>query len=567
MPRSTARRATSKRTQQAVIEPLETVRVGIYLRRSTDDEHQPYSIEAQDERLRSYVDSQPNWVIVLRFADDASGATTQRKDLQRALSAARNGLIDVLLVYRVDRLSRSLRDTVQLLEELDQAKVVFRSATEPIDTSTPMGRMLLQLLAMFAQFERDTIIDRVIAGMERKAAKGLWMGGKRPFGYQVDKAANKLVIDETEAPIIRLIFDLYIRDRLGTRAIAKALNLRGHRTSVGGPWSGHQILRVLDHRIYLGELTFRDITVTDTHDPIITEDIFDAAQRILTERSEDTYRRAANPSDYYLTGRMRCPQCGKTLLGTRATGRTRTYRYYTCFTRNRYNREECDAPRLNADDVDYAVLTALASFYRDHHQLIADAVARAQRRHRDARSDLTSELTALETELTQTDQAIDRYLGAFERGTLDEEVLATRLEILRTRQKQLCHRQAELTEEIDDEPVMPARSTLRAVVKHIETIIKTGDDLQRKALIETLIAEVRIEGPDRLTPIFKIPMAAESGDTADVETGATDRPNPTRTPTPTAPHRGAAAVLPATTPPKGAVRAMPTSVGRQGLEP
>jgi site-specific DNA recombinase len=150
------------------------VRVGIYVRRSTDDEHQPYFIEAQETRLTAYVDSQPGWRITKRFSDDASGATTQRDDLQRALTTARAGLIDVLLVLRVDRFSRNLRDLVMLLDELDHAGVVFRSATEPFDTSTPMGRMLVQMLGMFAQFERDTIIDRVIAGMERKATKGKW---------------------------------------------------------------------------------------------------------------------------------------------------------------------------------------------------------------------------------------------------------------------------------------------------------------------------------------------------------------------------------------------------------
>ncbi|WP_131747652.1 recombinase zinc beta ribbon domain-containing protein [Frankia sp. Cppng1_Ct_nod] len=264
---------------------------------------------------------------------------------------------------------------------------------------------------------------------------------------------------------------------------------------------------------------------------------------------------------------MRCPQCGKALLGTRATGRNHTYRYYTCFTRNRYNRDQCDAPRLDADAVDTAVLTALTSFYRDHQHLIANAVTAAQRRHRNARADRTDELTAIETELTQTDQAIDRYLGAFERGTLDEEILAARLEALRTKQKQLRHRQAELADEIDDEPVMPARSALRAVVQHIETIIESGDDLRRKALVEALVAEVKILGPDRLVPIFKVPRPDTSGGTANVETGDTDRPKPTRPATKNAPHRAAAAVLPATTPPKGAVRAMPTLVGRVGLEP
>lgn len=132
--------------------------------------------------------SQPRWQVSLRFADDASGATTDREDLQRALAAARAGLIDVLLVYRVDRFSRNLRDMVILLDELDQCGVVFRSATEPFDTPAPMG----QMLGMFAQFERDTIIDRVIGGMERKAAKGLWKGGRRPFGYTVNPDTHRL---------------------------------------------------------------------------------------------------------------------------------------------------------------------------------------------------------------------------------------------------------------------------------------------------------------------------------------------------------------------------------------
>ena len=160
----------------------------MYVRRSTDDEHQPYSIEAQDTRLAAYIGSQAGWHQAARFSDDASGASTHRPGLQRALTAARAAVIDVLLVYLVDRLTRSLRDLVTLLDDLDHAGVAFRSATEPFDTATAMGRMLVQMLGMFAQFERDTIIDLVIAGMERKAAAGKWKGGRRPFGYQVDNS-------------------------------------------------------------------------------------------------------------------------------------------------------------------------------------------------------------------------------------------------------------------------------------------------------------------------------------------------------------------------------------------
>src|SRR3954451_7751698 len=140
---------TAHRIRQ--IEEAFTRRIAIYLRRSTDEDNQPYSLEAQEAKLRAFVESQPgDWQIVRVYSDDASGATTDREDLQKMLRAARAGMFDTLLVYRVDRFSRRLRDLVALLDELSDAGVVFRSATEPFDTSTPVGRMLVQMLGVFA---------------------------------------------------------------------------------------------------------------------------------------------------------------------------------------------------------------------------------------------------------------------------------------------------------------------------------------------------------------------------------------------------------------------------------
>ena len=537
-----ARSRTAHRTTNTDLSTLgDDVRVGIYVRRSTDDEHQPYSIEAQDARLIAYIDSQPGWRLVHRYPDDASGASTHRPGLATAMAAARAGAIDVLLVYRVDRFSRNLRDMVTLLDELDHAGVVFRSATEPFDTATPMGRMLVQMLGIFAQFERDTIIDRVIAGMERKAAKGLWKGGRRPFGYHVDKTTQTLIIYEHEAVIVRLIFDLYTQDRLGSNAVATLLNDRGHRTSTGGRWSAYQVLRALDNRVYLGELTFRDNTVTNTHDPIITPDTWTAAHTILDARGESHAHRAASGSDYILTGRIRCPQCGKAMIGTRATGRTRTYRYYTCWSLARYNATVCDAKRLDADAVDTAILDALTSFYRRHHTLIADAVAAARQRHRAAHSERHAELATVEQELTSTAAKTDRYLAAFERGTIDEELVAGRLTELRATITQLRTRRDELTLALKDEPATATPSSLTNVANHIETIMNTGSHNKRKALVETLVAHVTITGPDRLVPVFRIPQ----------------------------PHNdnGAATGPPAETAPKGTVRTMTNSVELRGIEP
>jgi len=194
------------------------------------------------------------------------------------------------------------------------------------------------------------------------------------------------------------------------------------------------------------------------------------------------------------------------MIGTRATGRTRTYRYYTCFTLARYDASKCNFTRLNADALDTAVLDALASFYRTQHQLIADAITTAQAQHQAAHTDRHAELAAVEAELTKTGQAIDRYLAAFEHGTMDENLVADRLIQLRTKTTPLRAHRDELTRTLDDKPITPEPATLTQIANHITQIIISGTHNQTKALVEALIAKVTITAPDRLIPVFRIPQ-------------------------------------------------------------
>jgi site-specific DNA recombinase len=157
----------------------------------------------------------------------------------------------------------------------------------------------------------------------------------------------------------------------------------------------------------------------------------------------------------------------------------RTYRYYTCFTRARYDTATCDAPRLNADAVDAAVLDALDGFYRDHRDLIADAVDQAQREHQAAHGDRRAELDAITAELARTQQATDRYLLAFERGTLDEDLVAERLAALKTTRQQLTARRDELTAVLNDAPTAPDPALLDQVADHLAEIINTGTPAHR----------------------------------------------------------------------------------------
>ncbi|MEV0398277.1 recombinase family protein [Polymorphospora rubra] len=519
--------------------PAGPCRVAVYIRRSTDDEHQPFSLDAQRAALEKYVASQPGWTTVAEYEDDASGATTERPGLQKALHAANAGMYDILLVYRLDRFSRSVADLLDLIHTLEQNAVRFSSATEPVDTGGPFGRMMLQLLAVFAEFERNIIIDRVKSGMTAKASKGKWAGGTRPYGYLVDPTTHKLVPHPDEAPTLRDIFRLYTRDRHGTRAIATQLNERGIPNRTGQPWSGHTINRILDNPAYVGDIAYGDVHVPDAHEPLIDRDTYRRAQDIANARADVQTQRAMSDSDYYLTGLLTCPQCGQRYIGTSAKGRTQRYRYYTCFTRTRYGKHAtCTAPRLPADKLDQMVLQALYDFYTTAEPVLTAMIERAQAQRDTTRDDQHAELAATTGQITATEQAIARYHTAFENGTMDDTTAGPRIRDLRHQLAKLHTRHTELEADIANQPATPPPGAVARIRDHLATIMASGTPTERKAAIETLIAEVRLTDKGAV-PVFKIPT-----DTT-VPPPETDEGTHNQPP----------------------VRTMVRSVGRQGLEP
>ena len=477
------------------------------MRRSTDDEHQPYSIEAQDARLAAYIGSQPGWRQAARFADDASGATTARPGLQRALAAARAGVIDVLLVYRVDRLTRSLRDLVTLLDDLDQAGVVFRSATEPFDTATAMGRMLVQMLGMFAQFERDTIIDRVIAGMERKAAAGKWKGGRRPFGYQADPATSSLVPDPAEAAVVRLIFELYTRDRLGARshrAPAERPRPPDHhrRALVGPPGAARPVQPHLPRRADLPRHHRRRLPPGDHRTGHVCRGAADPGRprRRPLQAGGERLRLPAHRADalpVLRQGDDRHPRARPQprlpvlhLLHPPAL-RHRALPRPAAWT---------PTPPSTPSSPRWPASTGPARPHRRcHRRRRRPATPPGTRRRR-------AELAAAERELAKTSAAIDRYLAAFENGTLDPEDLAGRLAQLKARSAQLRARRDELAAHLAAVPAVAAgRHTpagRRAHRRHHPLRHRQPAQGPRRSLI----AQIKITGPDRIVPVFRIPQ-------------------------------------------------------------
>lgn len=272
------------------------MRVAIYARISTDEDRQPFSLGAQAERLEAYARSQDGWRIVRRFTDQASGATLDRPGLRQALEEGAAGVYELLLVYRVDRLSRNVRQLADMAENLDRFDVALRSATEPFDTSTAAGKMMLQMLAVFAEFERTTIVERITAGMERAASEGRWIVGSTPFGYTRDRDRKQIVPDTARVDVVRRIFRMYAEDRMGAEAIAQVLNAEGHRSKNGVPFARPNVLWILHNPAYVGRVAFRGKVHPSRHEPIIDEQTFDAVQAILAERGESQALKRGHPS-------------------------------------------------------------------------------------------------------------------------------------------------------------------------------------------------------------------------------------------------------------------------------
>ena len=485
------------------------MRIATYTRISTDEVNQPYSLGAQSERLASYIASQDDWELAATFTDQISGAKLERPGLNSALRAAKAGRFDLLLVYRVDRLSRSVRGLAEVLETLDTAGVGFRSATEPFDTTAPAGRMMVQMLGVFAEFERSTIIDRVIAGMERKAALGGWCGGHEPFGYRAVKSEGRLDADETEAPLIPVIFDLYANKQLGSHAIANWLADAGLCTRSGKPWSYKSVLTVLRNRTYLGQVHFRGTWSESSHPPLVEASLFDTAQAILIERGEDVSKRAANSSEYLLTGLVVCGTCGSRFTGTAATGRTATYRYYTCGSRQRYGSKTCSADRLPAEALDDAVVRSLLAAYEDT-DLFATAVAEAHGRAQLGHSRHQGELAALDAELAKVDAGIDRYLRAFETGAMPEAICGTRVKALGSQSTALRARREVLSDEMAEADLTaPSPEELSALRDRVAEALASGDPAPVKTLLQALIHEIRVDNRHAIHPTFRVPIGGD----------------------------------------------------------
>ncbi len=323
-------------------------RVGKYRRRSTDEVHQQFTLGAQADSLEYFVKSKsPEWETVADYVDSASGRTMRRDGLEQMLEDVEAGRLDIVLVHKIDRLTRRLRDFLEITDRLAKAGVTFVSVTESIDTSSSFGRALMNMLAVFAELESENNSERTIFNMDKKARTGEWCGGIVPYGYSYSKEKKALNSNDEEKEVVLAIFDLYTEKGMGGRSIARWLNGKGYRTRKGKPWSVDAIIRIVRNPIYIGKIPRKDKIYPGKHRRIPTVSVWRRAQAILKERSEDRSLGRSNGSDYFLSGISRCMRCLARVVGASAWGRSRRYGYYLCGQHLKYG--ECASPHIQRE--------------------------------------------------------------------------------------------------------------------------------------------------------------------------------------------------------------------------
>lgn len=481
------------------------MRVATYRRASTDEENQPYSLDAQLSKLQAYVTSQDNMEIVCDYEEYASAKDIEgRPRLLQLLEDAALGKFDTVVVHKVDRWSRRLADLLATVEFFDRHGVAFASATEPIDTTTPLGRMVLQILGSFAEFERGLIVERVTQGIETKLAKGLPLAS---VGYGLTKTADGVVVkDDDTFGVVERIFREYTADRLGTKAIATGLQKDGLPTPGDRPWSATAVARILRNRTFIGELPFRDGWVNGAHEALLDPAVFDAAQAIADTRSSTQAGAARSRSDFVLSGTVHCGHCGGTYNGNTATSANKTkVRYYTCVTSRKYGKATCSAPSIPADELERIVAEALVDTYADT-DLFATAVEEHLAQLQESSGPLETELTAARAGAAEKERVLSRYQTDYEAGHLDAALYSSRTQTLRqdleTSSAHITTLEAALqASRVTPLPTDADRARLHAL---LADRIQTGPVPVRKALFTALVERLEVHDFDDIRPTFRL---------------------------------------------------------------
>src|SRR6516165_8390241 len=376
-----------KKAPTLALAAVRTVRCAIYTRKSTEEglDQEFNSLDAQRESAEAYIASQQaeGWVCLPERFDDGgcTGANLDRPALQRLLVAIAAGRVDCVLVHKVDRFSRSLLDFARLMETFEKHQVAFVSVTQQFNTATSMGRLILNVLLSFAQFERELIAERTRDKVAATRRKGKWSGGRPLLGYDVDLCDRKLVKNKAEAVRVRAIFELFLKDEAlapVVRELARRRWVHKRWTSCAGHCRGGQpftkvsLDRLLRNVAYVGQVRYQDQVYPGEHSALVGAELWQRVQALLQRHGRSGATAVRRHSGALLKGLVRCVPCGCAMVPACTRRRNgHCYRYYVCAAAQKHGWEACPTKSVAAASIEQVVVAQLRSLGGDPEALSA----------------------------------------------------------------------------------------------------------------------------------------------------------------------------------------------------
>jgi len=468
-------------------------KVGLYIRVSTLEQAQEgYSVGEQKERLISFCKAH-DWLIANVYVDGGyTGSNLDRPGIQKLISEI--GKLDVVLVYKLDRLSRAQRDTLYLIEDVFLPNGVdFVSMQESFDTATPFGRAMIGMLSVFAQLEREQIRERTMMGKLARAREGLHHGGGyNPIGY--DYIDGKLSVNEYEAIQIRRIYEWYI-DGMGTQKIAERLLEEGY-TNRYSSWANSSsgassITRIISNDIYTGTLRFDNVVVEDAHEAIISREDFDKANEIRRRRHE-IWGNTAYKSKYLLVGFAFCAQCEARY---HVKHNYKDYKYYECYSRAQTVKkmakaEKCDNDNWRLESLEARITGEIEKLFvspKYFESIVAEHEKKCRKQEKQP-----DETDILKGKIADLDKQIGKLMDLFQADSIPAEVLSARID-------KLYREKLEFTEQLNRlEPQAPQRDFdaegVADMLSDLSAVWEHADHGEKRLVLEALINRIMLDG-------------------------------------------------------------------------
>jgi len=500
----------------------EIKRVAIYARVSTEEQaKEGFSIAAQLQTLRQYAQVY-KWEVVDEYVDEGiSGKSVNgRPEMQRLIKDVENKRFDAVIVWKISRLSRNMLDTLMILDKFEKYNVKFISYSENFDTSSPIGRLVLQIMASIAEMERNTLSENVKLGMKQRALEGRWNGGV-VFGY--DTVKKELVINEEEAKIIQLIYHMYANGK-GLRAISNYLNKAGFRTKRNRHFSINGVAQILDNVVYNGKISWLKVENWDTkrrkgknpnpilvegkHEAIISDELWNV---VRARRKSKSFKQRQSNEPFLLSGLFRCPDCGQGMVPsitthTRRDGTKRKHRYYVCSDFHNKGSAACKANSIKAYEAEDTVTKKIEQFSSNKKKLYKTLLDISSS-SANLISQLNKELVGIERRLKEIEQLQTKYMEAFEKNTLPVDILQERLQKVSNEKRELELKKNEIIIQLGsiDSKVIQPELIENLLIKFLSVYKKTSRENQ-KQLLQLLIENITIKQKDRTRTIKNIEL-------------------------------------------------------------